>query len=210
MIFLVEGVSSWILCILDPRWFPLFRNSSVVWYFLLKDKRKFLPDLANDRFFLLLLKHEIWLPLQSGLTFTACIVNNSFFLSHSVWLCDLSQKWIPNTEHALENGDGNFLILEGRSIELGEFYSEFSINANLAGPERRYPKSFGKHLPHLWNHTSKSQSGNQYSFLFLCELEELESIVLVSSGWRKAAFGKLLIQTCFQNIWYFRWNQGKI
>lgn len=134
------------------------------------------------------LKHEIWLPLQSGLTFTACIVNNSFFLSHSVWLCDLSQKWIPNTEHALENEDGNFLILDGRTIELGESYSEFSINANLAGPERRYPKSFGKHLPHLWNHTSKSQSGNQYSFLSLCELEEMESIVLVSGGWRKAAF----------------------
>lgn len=50
LIFLVEGVSSWILCILEPRWFPLSYNSSVVWYFLLKDKRKFLLDLANDRF----------------------------------------------------------------------------------------------------------------------------------------------------------------
>lgn len=134
------------------------------------------------------LKHEIWLPLQSGLTFTVCIVNNSLFLSHSVWLCDLSQKWIPNTEDALENGDGNFLILDGRSIELGESYSEFSINANLAGSERKSPKNFRKHLPHLWNHTSKSQSGNQCSFLSLCELEEMERIMLVSSGWKKSAF----------------------
>lgn len=94
------------------------------------------------------LKHEIWLPLQSGLTLIACIVNNSSFLSHSVWLCDLLQKWIPNTDRALENGDGNPLILDGGRIELGTSCSEFFINANLAGSARRSPKSFRKHLPY--------------------------------------------------------------
>lgn len=91
------------------------------------------------------LKHEIWLPLQSGLTFTACMVNNSSFHSHSVWLCDLPEKWIPNTDHTLENGDGSSLILDGRGTELGASCSEFSINANLAGSERIYPNSFVKH-----------------------------------------------------------------
>lgn len=93
------------------------------------------------------LKHEIWLPLQSRLTLTACIVNNRSFLSHGVWLYDLPQKWIPSTDSALRNGDGSSLILDGRHIELGASCSEFSINANLAGSGRRYPKSFRKCLP---------------------------------------------------------------
>lgn len=94
-----------------------------------------------------LLKHEIWLPLQSGLTLTACIVNNSSFLNHSVWLYDLPQKWIPDTDGALENGDESSLILDVRSIELGAFCSEFSINANLAGSQRRYPIVSGSICP---------------------------------------------------------------
>lgn len=51
LIFLVEVVS-WILCVFEPTWTsppPQFIRQ-VVWYFLLKEKRKFLPDLANDHF----------------------------------------------------------------------------------------------------------------------------------------------------------------
>lgn len=93
------------------------------------------------------LKHEIWLPSQSRLTLTAGIVNNRAFLSHGVWLYDLPQKWIPSTDCALRNEDGSSLILDGRHIELGASCSEFSINANLAGSGRIYPKSFRKRLP---------------------------------------------------------------
>ena len=144
-ISVVEG-ESWIPCILEPKliYLPPQFICQIAWYFLFKEKGKFFPDLTNDHF---LSEHEIWLPLQSGLTLTGCIVNNSSFLSHSVWLCDLPQKWIPNTNHALENGDGSSLILDGRSIELGVSCSEFPINANLAGS-----KEFGEAFV-LWNYT---------------------------------------------------------
>ena len=126
-----------------------------------------------------LLKHEIWLPLQSGLTLTACIVNNSSFLNHSVWLYDLPQKWIPDTDGALENGDESSLILDVRSIELGASCSEFSINANLAGSQRRYPNSFGKHLP-CEIVLEDPRLDTSVVFLSLPGLEEMETILPVS------------------------------
>ena len=132
------------------------------------------------------LKHEIWLPLQSGLTLTACTVNNSSFLSHSVWLYDLPQKWIPGTDGALENGDGSSLILDVQSIELGASCFEFSINANLAGSQRRYPNSLGKHLPYK-TVLKNPRVDSRCSFLSLPGLEEMENILPVSVAGGKQA-----------------------
>lgn len=128
------------------------------------------------------LKHEIWLPSQSGLALTACIVSDRSFLSHSVWLCDLPWRWIPHTNHALENGDGSSLVPGGRGVELGVSCSEFSINANLAGSQEFWEAFV------LCNCTLKSESGNWCSFLSLCGLEIMENILAASLAEGKQPF----------------------
>lgn len=78
------------------------------------------------------------------------------------------------------------MILDGASIELGASCSEFSINADLAGSQRRYPNSFRKHLPYEIVLENPSV-GTGVVFLYMPGLEEMESILPVSMAGGKQA-----------------------